>query len=149
MVLPGCILAVYDLFGGTTRALWFHADAGASESKRAEITLRCLWKGSLVLADRLPSSGVELLRILEQSECFGVFSKTKALPVRDLQLLTTEKIPADLLEDRLVGAGFAADPMKLRLIRLTRGKTTCESLPNVLAASRSSAGEVAEPCLLR
>ena len=40
VVLPGCILAAYDLFGGTTRALWFHADAAASESKRAEIALQ-------------------------------------------------------------------------------------------------------------
>ena len=64
VVLPGCILAVYDLFRGITRALWFDADAAASEFKRAEIALQCLSKGSLVLADRLYSSGVELFRIL-------------------------------------------------------------------------------------
>ena len=92
---------------------------------------------------------MELSRILEQSECFGVFGRTKALPVKELQLLKVEKIPADLLEDSLVGAGFAADPMMLRLIRHTRGKTTSESLTKALAASCSSAGEVAELYLSR
>jgi IS4 transposase len=149
VVLPGCILAVYDLFRGITRALWFDADAAASEFKRAELALQCLSKGSLVLGDRLYSSGVELFRILEQSECFGLFRRTKALPVRKLQLLKSESIKGGLLEDWLVEAGPATDPMKLRLIRLTKRKTIYEALTNVLDAARLSARDALDLYPLR
>src|SRR5437867_10006576 len=62
-VLPGCILAVYDLFRGITRQVWFDADAAASEFQRATLAVQCLEKGTLVLADRLYGSSVELFNL--------------------------------------------------------------------------------------
>ncbi len=53
VVLPGCLLGVYDLGRGLCRALVFDADAAASELKRAVAALDRLARDTLVLGDRL------------------------------------------------------------------------------------------------
>jgi hypothetical protein len=53
VVLPGCLLGVYDLGRGLCRALVFDPDAAASELKRAVAALDRLARDTLVLGDRL------------------------------------------------------------------------------------------------
>jgi len=53
VILPGALLAVYDLGRGVCRALYFSADAAASEMTRAKAVLPDLARDTLVLGDRL------------------------------------------------------------------------------------------------
>lgn len=53
VVLPGCLLGVYDLGRGLCRALHFDPDAAASEFTRARAVLAELPRDTLVLGDRL------------------------------------------------------------------------------------------------
>lgn len=142
VVLPGCILAVYDLFRGITRRLWFDGDAGASEFRRAALAIQILEKGTLVLADRLYASSVELFDILDACESFGVFRRNNTLTIREVRRLGKWKTPAGLLEDWLVEAGTGEAKRQLRLIRLTKGKDVYEVLTNALDPKRLSAKDV-------
>lgn len=141
-VLPGCVLAVYDLFRGISRALWFDADAAASEFKRAEIALGCLAEGTLVVADRLYSAGPELFRVLGSNGCFGLFRRTKALPVREVKLLERTSSAVGEVEDILVECGKPNEAIQLRLIRVTKGKKIYEGLTNLLDQARLSAADI-------
>src|SRR2546428_1587669 len=53
VVLPGCLLGVYDVGRGLCRQLHFSADAAASEMTRAKAALAALARDTLVLGDRL------------------------------------------------------------------------------------------------
>src|SRR2546426_6891381 len=53
VVLPGCLLGVYDVGRGLCRHLHFSADAAASEMTRAKAALAGLARDTLVLGDRL------------------------------------------------------------------------------------------------
>jgi hypothetical protein len=53
VVLPGCLLGVYDLGRGLCRRLYFSADAAASEMTRAKAALADLPRDTLMLGDRL------------------------------------------------------------------------------------------------
>ena len=148
-VLPGCILAVYDLFRGITRQVWFDADAAASEFQRATVAVQCLEKGTLVLADRLYASSVELFNLLDGCGSFGVFRRNKALSVAQVRLLESKRTKAGLLEDWLVEAGTGQAKRSLRLIRLTTGKDVYEALTNVLDPRRLTAQDVVDLYPLR
>lgn len=141
-VLPGCILATYDLFRGITRQVWFDGDAAASEFTRATLAVQCLEKGTLVLADRLYGSSVELFALLDGCGSFGVFRRAKTLPVNEVRRLHCEKTEAGLVEDWLVEAGRGEAKRQLRLIRLTTSQEIYEALTSVLDAQRLSAGDV-------
>ncbi len=58
MVLPGCLLAVYDPRHGLCRTLDFCADAVAGELTRAQAAAGTLPRDTLVLADRPYGNGV-------------------------------------------------------------------------------------------
>jgi hypothetical protein len=149
VILPGSILAVYDLLRGITRDLWFDSDAAASGYQRAELAMECLAEGSLVLGDRLYSAGVGLLQILDRNKSFGVFRKSKNVRVRVVETLSTECLDNGKVEDILVEAGSLSDPIKLRLIRFRKGKKTYEVLTNVLDPRRLSAEDIVELYPLR
>jgi hypothetical protein len=51
-VLPGCLLAVYDIYRGIATQLWFDADAAASEHERAMRAAECLGPETLILGER-------------------------------------------------------------------------------------------------
>lgn len=135
VILPGCVLAVYDLFRGIATQLWFGADAGASEHTRAITTVGCLPTGTLLLGDRLYCS-LRLFAELNLSESFRLFRRTKALPVRKLRRLSRSRTERGLAEDWIVEAGSEAAPMHLRMFVLKANGTTYESLSNVLDPNR-------------
>jgi len=58
VVLPGCLLALYDLGRGLCRTLAFEADAAAAELTQARAAVATLPRDTLVLADRLYGTAV-------------------------------------------------------------------------------------------
>jgi hypothetical protein len=130
-VLPGCLLAVYDLFRGITTQLWFDADAAASEFNRAVTAIECLAKGTLVLGDRLYCCPA-LFSVLNQQGCFGVFKRTKALSIKKTRCLGRVRRDGMLIEDWVVRAGKGSDSLDLRFVRLKTNGKTHEALTNVL-----------------
>lgn len=57
VVLPGCLLAVYDLFRGIPRILEFSVDAAAGELTRAKEALARIKRDTLIVGDRLYAMG--------------------------------------------------------------------------------------------
>ncbi len=135
VILPGCLLAVYDLFRGIATQLWFDPDAAAAEHTRAIDAVDCLAPETLLVGDRLNCT-LQMFRRLKANHCHGLFRRTKALPMRKLRRLSRRKMDRGLAEDWLVEAGSKAAPMKLRLFVLKVGGATYESASNVLDAKR-------------
>lgn len=128
-VLPGCLLAVYDIFRGIATQLWFDADAAASEFDRAERAAECLARKTLVIGDRLYCTG-KLFRQLTRQGCFGIFRRNKSLSFRKVRRLRRIQRNGALIEDFLVKAGAGQKPIELRLIRLKVEGKTHEALTN-------------------
>jgi hypothetical protein len=141
-VLPGCLLAVYDLFRGIATQLWFDPDAGASEFNRATEAIECLAPNTLVVGDRLYSVP-EIFRYLESNHCFGVFRRNRSVGIRKVKRLSSSR-PSDggLCEDWLVEAGSGKGALTLRLIVYTVNGKTQEALTNVLDPRRLCAEDV-------
>jgi Transposase DDE domain len=138
-VLPGCLLAVYDLFRGVARQILFDADAASSEFKRAEMAIENIEEGSLLLGDRLYCS-VELFRQLQERKCFGLFRRTKSIAPRKVKRLGHHCLASGgIIEDWLVEVGRGSGVLSLRLIRLRDGGKTYEALTSVLEPERLSA----------
>jgi hypothetical protein len=70
VVLPGCLLAVYDLGRGLCRHLYFSADAAASEMTRAKAAVAALARDTLVLGDRLYGTA-DFFAALGAQHCWG------------------------------------------------------------------------------
>jgi Transposase DDE domain len=142
VVLPGCLLGVYDLGRGLCRQLTFSADAAASEMTRAKAALVTLARDTLVLGDRLYGTA-DFFAALGAQRCWGVVRRNRQLSLHKLQRLRRRRIHGGLLEDWLVraGTGATAPRQLLRYIRWRRGGTRYEVLTNVLAPGRLSADE--------
>lgn len=142
VVLPGCLLGVYDLGRGLCRRLTFSADAAASEMIRAKGGLADLARNTLVLGDRL-SGTADFFGALAAHHCWGVVRRNRLLSLHQLQRLRKRRIHGGLLEDWLVraGTGVSAPRQLLRHIRWRRGGARYEVLTNVLAPTRLSAEE--------
>src|SRR6266849_3880332 len=142
VVLPGCLLGVYDLGRGLCRQLTFCADAAASEMTRAKAAVAALGRDTLVLGDRLYGTA-DFFAALAHQHCWGVVRRNRQLSLHKLQRLRKRRIHGGLLEDWLVraGTGASAPRQMLRYIRWRRGGTRYEVLTNVLAPSRLSAEE--------
>lgn len=142
VVLPGCLLGVYDLGRGLCRALHFDPDAAASEFTRARAVLAELPRDTLVLGDRLYGTAA-FFAALHAHHCWGVVRRNRQLRLRKLQRLRQRRIHGGLLEDWLVraGTGVSAPAQTLRYIRWRRGGTRYEVLTNVLTPPRLTAEE--------
>lgn len=140
-VLPGCLLAVYDLFRGIATHLWFDPDAASSEFQRALDAVDCLGPGTLVMGDRLYCAP-ELFRTLERNECFGLFRRTKALSINKVRRLSRRRVGEGIVEDWIVRAGQGSKALELRFIRFKNGRKTYEALTNVLDPERLSAEDI-------
>jgi hypothetical protein len=104
VVLPGCLLGVYDLGRGLCRHLSFSADAAASEMTRAKGVLDELAQDTLVLGDRLYGTA-DFFAALGAHQCWGVIRRNRLLSLHKLQRLRKRHIHGGLLEDWLVRAG--------------------------------------------
>jgi hypothetical protein len=142
VVLPGCLLGLYDLGRGLCRALYFCPDAAASEMTRAKAALADVPRDTLVLGDRLYATA-DFFGALHAHHCWGVVRRNRQLGLRKLQRLRRRRTQGGVLEDWLVraGSGTSAPAQTLRYIRWRRGGTRYEVLTNVLALSRLAAEE--------
>ena len=142
-ILPGCLLAVYDLFRGIATQLWFEADAAAAEFNRAVVAIECLAANTLVLGDRLYCT-VAVFRALEANGAFGVLRRNKTVSIKKVRRLRRQRLGGGLLEDWLVEAGRKGTEIQLRLVVFKNNGKTYEALTNVLEPSRLSAEDVAK-----
>lgn len=142
VILPGCLLAIYDLGRGLCRALYFSADAAAGETTRAKAALRDLVPDSLVLGDRLYCSA-DFFAALTESQCWGLVRRHRPLSLRKLQCRRKRRYRGGRLEEWRVqaGSGQRVAVQPLRYICWRQGRTCYELLTNVLEASRLSAEE--------
>lgn len=141
VVLPGCLLAVYDMSRGLCRTLDFCADAAAGELTRARAALTTLPRDTLVLGDRLYCTGVWFAALAAQG-CWGVVRRNRRLGLHKRRHLSTGRVQGGQLDDWLVAAGGSrGTPVPLRRIRWRRGRTVRAVLTNVLDPARLSAAD--------
>jgi hypothetical protein len=141
-VLPGAILAFYDLCDGTLARLIFDPNLAGSEFNRAGSALAHVPAGTLEVGDKL--YGVP--KMFEAATALDVFLLARRFPPNQVvrtKLLSQRKHEGGTLEDweAIVGSGQTAAPQNLRLIRWKKGKTKLELLTNVLDPDRLSALE--------
>jgi Transposase DDE domain len=132
VMLPGSVLAVYDLGRGLCRHLSFSANAAANELPRATGVLAALPRDTLVLGDRLYATAA-FFAALSAHQCWGVIRRNRVLHLHKLQRLRKRRIHGGLLEDWHVraGSGQLVPAQALRYIRWRRGGTRYELLTNV------------------
>lgn len=142
VVLPGCLLALYDLGRGLCRTLAFEADAAAAELTRARAAVATLPRDTLVLADRLYGTAVWFAALAAQG-CWGVVRRNRRLGLRKTRRLARRTYQGGRLTDwRVEAGGSRTTPAQvLRYIRWQRGATVRAVLTNVLDPRRLSATE--------
>ncbi len=142
VILPGCLLGVYDLRRGLCRALYFAADAAASEMTRAKAALADLARNTLVVADRLYGTA-DFFAALRARGCWGLVRRNRQLSLRKVQRLRKCRHRGGVLEDWVVraGTGVSAPTQTLRYICWRRGRTRYELLTSVLMPTRLRAAE--------
>jgi len=144
VVLPGCLLVVYDLFRGIPRILEFSVDAAAGELTRAKEVLARIKRDTLIVGDRLYAMGA-FFEELRQKHLWGVFRRNRRMGLHRLGRKPARKKrwKGGLLTEWRVqaGSGVSAPVQKLRLIRWKSGRRVYELLTNVLDSERLTAEE--------
>jgi len=148
VLLPGCLLGVYDLFRGHLAGLRFDADAAASESVRATQVVRdgCpgwrLQPGTLVMGDRLYCSPVFFAE-LAQKQAWGLFRLNRTVKLGQMKYLGSRRWEGGKIEEYRVqvGSGATAPIQTLRYICYQKHKRVFELLTNVLDRGKLSAAE--------
>lgn len=144
VVLPGCLLVVYDLFRGIPRILEFSVDAAAGELTRAKEALARIKRDTLIVGDRLYAMGA-FFEELSQKSLWGLFRRNRRMGLHRLGRKPARKKrwKGGILTEWLVeaGSGASAPVQKLRLIRWKSGGTVHELLTNVLDSDRLRAEE--------
>jgi hypothetical protein len=132
-MLPGCVIAFYDLFRGFPRVLGFDPDAARAGMTRVLEALPQIPRETLLLGDRLYAS-VKLFEDFGHRGLFGLCRLSHRLKLRKLKRLSQVKVDGGLLEDWTVevGSGATAPKQTLRYIRFKRGRVVYELLTNVL-----------------
>lgn len=154
VVLPGCLLAVYDLFRGIPRVLEFSVDAAAAELTRATEVLARIPRGTLIVGDRLYAVGA-FFEELRQRQLWGLFRRNRRMGLRrgGNKPLRKRRCNGGRLVESLVeaGGGVSAPVQRLRLIRWQSGRRVYELLTNVLDPERLTAQEAMAlyPCRWR
>lgn len=142
VVLPGCLLAIYDVTHGLCRTLAFDPDAAAPEHTRALATLAALPRDTLALGDRLYCTAQWFAALTAQG-CWGLARRNRRLTLQKTRCLARGPHAGGWLEDWLVRAGKAPGvPVQpLRSIRWHRGATVRTLCTNVLDPTRLAAAE--------
>lgn len=154
VVLPGCLLGVYDLFRGIPRQLSFCADGAKSEMTRAKEALDRIEPESLVVGDRLYCTA-EFFEELSRKRLWGLCRRNRRLGLRRLERtsLRQKRYRGGILREWRVcaGSGLSAPAQSLRLIRFKQGRKVYELLTNVLDPTRLTGEEALAlyPCRWR
>lgn len=142
VILPGAIVAHYDLVHGVVRRLDFDADAAASELKGAISSLDGIEAGTLFVADRLYGNAVFFAELTRRG-LFGVVRYNSTMGLCEEKVISRRRFGGGTIEDRLVraGSGQSVEPQMLRCITWRQGRTKRVLLTNVLDPKRLSAEE--------
>jgi hypothetical protein len=140
VILPGCILALYDLGHGIVRYLSFDRDAAAGEGPRAKAALSSVPPDTLLLGDRLYSNG-DFFRALALHRLFGLVRCNSVLKLTKGEALRQARCNGGVLTDMLVTVGSGAEAVSLRWINWRQGKLVYDLLTNVLDPKRLRAEE--------
>jgi len=144
VVLPGCLIATYDLFRGVPHALDFCADAARAEMTRAIEAVGQIARGTLIVGDRL-FCVAKFFEELRQKGLWGLFRRNRLMRLKRLHLKPSRKhrwMGGILTEWRVrAGTGATAPAQTLRLIRFKKGRRVYELLTNVLDPDRLTAEE--------
>lgn len=141
-ILPGSILAFYDICSGTISRLVFDEDVSGSEFVRSVKALDAVTTNTLLVGDRL--YGVpKWFEALSQRGLHGVARRHRAGLLVRMRLNSRRKHEGGTLEDWecVVGSGATAQPQILRLIRWRKGRRRLELLTDVLDPAMLSAAE--------
>jgi len=139
-VLPGCIMAAYDLFRGFAQRLHFDPDAAKAEVPRAVELFNDIPEGTLLVGDR--AGGIpRIFHALAARRLWGLFRRHPNVKIKRLELIRTTKYGDTVVDEwRVLAGGGTSSPVQtLRLIR--RRKPGFELLTNVLDPDRLSAAD--------
>lgn len=137
-VLPGCLMAAYDLFRGIAQRLDFDPDAATAEVPRAVRLFSDVPENTLVVGDR--AGGIpRMFQTLSQRNLWGLFRRHGHVKLRRIKRLARFLHGDTVVEEFLVkaGDGTTTPVQTLRLIR--RRKKKFELLTNVLDPKKLSA----------
>jgi len=143
IVLPGSIVAFYDLCTGSLARLKFEPTPLGKESVNAREQLAHVPKGGLLLADRLFGTP-KFFGALKEKGLFGLIRRSGQANVRVLESLSRQDLESGLLEEFRVELGTSREvvPQTLRMVRLTGPKGSLELLTNVTDAAVLSAQDM-------
>ncbi len=139
-ILPGCLIAFYDMFRGYPRILHFDPNAAEAEMNRVRQALVEVPAGTLLVGDRLYAS-VKLFEDLTSQGVWGLCRLKDGLSMKKLHLLRRRRVNGGILEDWLIelGSGQTSAQQRVRYIRFRRAKVVYELLTNVLDPKKLSA----------
>ena len=146
-ILPGRIMAAYDVFRGYASSFRFSENAMESEIKQLEEILPGIPRGALVVADRLYGVA-KAFGLLSQEGLWGLFRRHGSLSLRKIERLRRKRLPGGVLEEWLVEAGSGQKGIEKQILRwiIFRRKKQgdYELLTNVLEPKQLSAEEALE-----
>jgi hypothetical protein len=142
IVLPGSIVAFYDLSTGALARLRFEETPLGKEPVVAREELLYVPRGGLVLGDRLFGTP-KFFGALTEKGLFGLIRRSGRANVKTLKRLSRRRVEQGVLEEDLVSLGTSREVVAqtLRRVRLRLRKRTLELLTNVLDPQMLSAQE--------
>lgn len=142
VILPGALWVAYDLFRGIVQRVEWTADAAQAEHERATQGLATIPADTLVVGDRLYAVPAFWQALAERS-VWGVARRNRLVKVATRGRLSETRLGDGEVTDHLVeaGCGATAPRVRLRLIRVRRGRTTFAVVTNVLDPARLSAAD--------
>lgn len=135
VVLPGSVLALYDLFRGVARRVEFSEDALAAEVPALRRIFDCVPKGTLLVADSAYCSH-RLFGELSERGISALVRCTEAISIERVELLSRVEDGEDVIEDTVVVIGTPQKPRERQHVRMVekkrKGKRTLRLLTSVL-----------------
>lgn len=135
VVLPGSVLALYDLFRGVARRVEFSEDAVAAEVPALRGIFDCVPKGTLLVADSAYCSH-RLFGDLSKRGISALVRCTEAISIERVELLSRIEDGKDVIEDTVVVIGTPQKPAQRQRVRMIekkrKGKKTLRLLTSVL-----------------
>jgi len=136
-VLPGCIMAAYDLFRGFAQRLVFDPDAATNEAPRAIQLFGDIPEDTLLVGDR--AGGIpRIFQALAERKLWGLFRWNPRAKLKRLKLLARTPSGDTTVEEWLVEAGLGSTTPVQTLRLIHRRRPGFDLLTNVLDPARLS-----------
>lgn len=142
VVLPGALLAVYDLRRGILRVLHYDPDAARAEISRAIESLQCLPGGTLLVADRLYAVAKFFASVIERHG-WVVARRNKTVKFRTSKKIRRSSYKGGQLTESLVEVGGTGKTpaQSWRHITWSKANARLELVTNVLDSGMLPAAE--------